>query len=149
MSSTLAALHYLSLGIGFAGISLRQYALSQAKPQSSVKSLYLGDNLWGVAALSWIATGLLRAFGGFEKGTAFYLSSPWFHTKMALFLLVFLLELYPMITFIKWRISKKVYIESTDLKSLRTFKLIGIVEIGLLVVLIFVASAMSRGVWLF
>ena len=52
-------------------------------------------------------TGLLRAFAGLEKGTAFYLASPLFWLKMALFVAIVALELWPMATFIRWRREQK------------------------------------------
>ena len=47
--------------------------------------------MWGVAALLWLVTGLLRAFGGLEKGTQFYLTSNLFWVKMTLFGIIVLL----------------------------------------------------------
>ena len=59
----------------------------------------------GVAAALWLVTGLLRAFGGLEKGSAFYLASRLFWLKMALFALVVALEVWPMLTLIRWRVA--------------------------------------------
>jgi uncharacterized membrane protein len=39
----------------------------------------------------------------FEKGKAFYFSSPFFTAQMTLFVLVGLLSIYPTVRFIKWR----------------------------------------------
>src|SRR3546814_12900469 len=50
-----------------------------------------------------LATGLLRAFAGLEKGTDFYLASHLFWLKMALFVAIVLLEIRPMLTFMRWR----------------------------------------------
>jgi len=44
-----------------------------------------------VAAGLWIVTGLLRAFAGFEKGTAYYLENDAFLIKMALLILILIL----------------------------------------------------------
>ena len=38
-----------------------------------------------------------------EKGAAYYLNNHVFWAKMGLFLLMFLLELWPMLTLIRWR----------------------------------------------
>src|SRR5207245_241389 len=65
--------------------------------------LCTADTVWGIAALLWLATGLARAFGGLEKGSAFYLASPLFWLKITLFATVALLEAWPMATFIRWR----------------------------------------------
>ncbi len=145
MSAFIASLHYLALAIGFAGLVLRQYFIIAAKPNQSVKPVFLGDNLWGIAALLWIVTGLLRAFGGLEKGTAFYLQNQWFFIKMGLFFFIFLLELYPMIKFIRWRMSKKKTIDSQDLFTLKTIGRINLIEVILIILLIFTASQMARG----
>jgi hypothetical protein len=39
----------------------------------------------------------------FEKGSAFYFGNPFFNAKMALFVLVGLVSIYPTVRFIKWR----------------------------------------------
>lgn len=59
----------------------------------------------GISAGILLITGLMRAFGGYEKGTDYYLHQPLFHLKMTLFVIILLLELAPMITLIKWRIA--------------------------------------------
>ncbi len=56
------------------------------------------DNVWGLSALLWIGTGLARVFGGFEKGSAFYVANPMFQLKMGLLGAVMLLELCPIDT---------------------------------------------------
>ena len=93
----------------------------------------------------WIVTGLLRAFGGLEKGTEFYLHSPLFWVKMALFVLVLLLEIRPMITFIRWRIQlgRGATVDTSVAPALYTHNHI---ELAIVVVMVFVASLMARGV---
>ena len=39
-------------------------------------------------------TGLLRAFAGLEKGSAYYLANSTFHLKIGLFLLILALEIF-------------------------------------------------------
>ena len=55
---------------------------------------------YGIAALMWWTSGLLRAFGGLEKGTEHYPQNHWSIRKMTLFGRVVPLELFPMITMI-------------------------------------------------
>ena len=94
-----------------------------------------------------LATGLLRAFGGLEKGTEFYLRSPLFWTKMALFGIVFLLEIRPMVTFIRWRraLGRGLTVDTSGAGTLYTLNHI---ELAIVVVMVFVASLMARGVGL-
>ena len=53
-----------------------------------------------MAALMWWTSGLLRAFGGLEKGTEHYPQNHWSIGKVTLFGRVVPLELFPMITMI-------------------------------------------------
>jgi putative membrane protein len=103
------------------------------------------DNLWGIAALVLLVTGGMRAFGGFEKGTDYYLHQPLFHLKMTLFVLILLIELAPMITLVKWRIALargKVF----DTTRAKLYARISHVEALLLVLMVIAATGMARGV---
>ena len=94
-----------------------------------------------------MATGLLRAFGGLEKGSDFYLASPLFWVKMALLLAVVALEVWPMATFIRWRIARGRG-QPPDTARAGALYAINQVQVGLVVVMVFVASLMARGVGL-
>ena len=104
----------------------------------------LAASLWGVAARLWISTGLARAFGGFEKGTAYYLASAAFGIKMALLALILVLEAWPMATFVRWRLAlgrdRPVALVSAALLGTISF-----VQAGLVVLMVFAATAMARG----
>ena len=73
---------------------------------SRLSGVFLADSLWGLAALLWVTTGLWRAFGGLEKGSAFYLGSTAFWIKMTLLGLILVLEVWPMVTLIRWRLAR-------------------------------------------
>ena len=124
---------------------LRGRALKGQLDADGLRRLLAADNAWGVAAVLWIVTGLLRAFGGLEKGTDFYLRSPLFWTKMALFLLILLLEVRPMVTFIRWRIQlgRGLPVDTSVARRLYTLNHI---ELALVVVMVFVAGMMARGI---
>src|SRR5918911_3226545 len=106
LSAVFSALHLLALAIGLPSVFLRGHALKGPLDETGLRRLFAADTLWGVAAGVWIVTGLLRAFGGLEKGSQFYLASPMFGLKMALLVAVLLLEVWPMVTFIRWRIAR-------------------------------------------
>jgi putative membrane protein len=146
LNASLAAVHYLALAIGFAGICMRASALLSSRPGNPVRPIIVADNMWGLAALLWISTGLIRAFAGFEKGTSFYLHSTGFWMKMSLFLLVFMLEFKPMMTFIGWRRAGKVEIGTDDLPLLEKFAKSSRIQVALTLIIPFVASMMARGV---
>ena len=103
------------------------------------------DNFWALAAALWIVTGVWRAFGGLEKGSGYYLHNKIFIAKIALFLLVFIIEIKPMATLIRWRIKKHKN-ESIDFFSARQLALLSHVELGLIAIIVFLATAMARGI---
>ena len=140
LSALVAALHFLTLGLGFAGVWVRGRGLRAG----NVGETLYGDNLWGIAAVLWIGTGLARAFGGLEKGTAWYLHNPLFWVKMGLFVLVMAIEMRPMITFIRWRIRLGRG-EAIDTSVMPALARLNAVEIVLTGAIPFVAVAMARG----
>ena len=143
-SAIVSALHVLALALGLPSVYLRGRALKGRLDKDGLRRLLVADNVWGVAAALWLVTGLLRAFGGLEKGSQFYLASPLFWTKMSLFVAVIILEIRPMITLIRWRraLSRG---QVPDTSSARILYVLNHVEMGLVVLMVFVASFMARG----
>jgi putative membrane protein len=144
IAAIVAALHFLALGIGLPSIYLRGRALKGRLDAEGLRRLFVADNVWGVAAALWIATGLLRAFGGLEKGTAFYMASRLFWIKLDLFLIVFALEIWPMLTFIRWRRQLRAG-QTPDTTRARVLYIVTHAEMALVVVIVFVAAFMVRG----
>jgi putative membrane protein len=145
LSAVVSALHVLALAIGLPSVWWRGRALKGRLAAEGLRQLFAADTLWGLAALLWIVTGLLRAFGGLEKGTEFYLHSPLFWVKMALFASVLILEIWPMLTFIRWRGQLRRG-QAPETSRARALYVLNHVEMGLVVVMVFVASLMARGV---
>lgn len=140
----LAALHLIPLGLGLGAILWRAISLRATLDQTGLKRIFLADTLWGIAAALWIATGLLRAFGGYEKGTDYYLGNDAFWLKMGLLILIILLEIWPMVTLIQWRMraSRQTL---TDTRAARIMSNISWVQTLLTVLMVFAATAMARG----
>jgi putative membrane protein len=143
-SAIVSALHVLALALGLPSVYLRGRALRGPLDAGDMRRLFTADTLWGVAALLWLATGLLRAFGGLEKGSQFYLTSNLFWTKMTLFAIILLLEIWPMVTFIRWRMARGRGLWP-DTSRARALYLVNHVELALVVLIVFVASFMARG----
>jgi putative membrane protein len=143
-SAIVSALHVLALGIGLPAIYLRGRALKALPAPDAFRRLFAADNVWGLAAALWIVTGLLRAFAGLEKGSQFYLASPLFWTKMALFVLVIALEIWPMTTFIAWRRRMRRG-ERPDTARAGALHGIGHAQMALVILMVFVAAFMARG----
>jgi len=153
LRALLSALHILALPLGFASLFLRGLRLRELRKgrENAVAraSLLRADNVWGLAAILWIATGLARAFGGLEKQPDFYLRNGFFWVKMGLFLLVFVLEVRPMVTFIRWRIAKDRAGDLVATAPLDGFIALNDAEAILVLLIPFAAALMARGAWLF
>lgn len=100
----LAWLHLVALAIGFAAIWMRAGALS-VRPLNAelLRRAFAADTAWGIAAALWLGTGLWRLIAQTEKTFGYYMHNGAFHAKMGLFLLILILELWPMATLIRWR----------------------------------------------
>ena len=144
LAAVVSSLHLLALAIGLPALVLRGRALKGPLDDAGLRRLFSADNAWGIAAALWLVTGLLRAFAGLEKGSAFYLASALFWTKMALFVAVALLEIRPMMTFIRWRAARGRG-QAPETTGARALYVVNHVQMALVVIMIFVASFMARG----
>jgi putative membrane protein len=144
IAAVVSALHVLALAVGLPSVYFRGRALRGRLDADGLRQLFAADNLWGLAAGLWLVTGLLRAFGGLEKGTAFYLASTLFWTKMGLFALILALEIWPMTTFIRWRLSRRRG-ALPDTSAARGLYLVNHMEMAVVVLMVFVAAFMARG----
>jgi putative membrane protein len=57
----LAALHLLALGFGLGAVWARARGLRGELEETGLRRVFYADPWWGIAALLWIATGLVRA----------------------------------------------------------------------------------------
>jgi putative membrane protein len=152
LAPILSALHVIALGIGLGAVFMRgRYlrALRDGPEPRVLARLFAADSLWGIAALLWLATGLARAFGHVEKGPEFYLRNGFFWIKMALFVATVALEIWPMMTFIRWRIARRKGQPLPGIRHLPGLVLVDDLQTALVVVIPFVAAAMARGLWLY
>jgi putative membrane protein len=139
-----ASFHLLALGIGLGAVWARGRALRSSLDTGALKQVFRADTLWGLAVMLWISTGLWRLLAGLEKGTGYYLQNHVFLTKMALLALVLLLEIRPMITLIRWRATVSRG-EAPDTKAAPLLARISFVQAGLIVLMVFAAAAMAKG----
>lgn len=142
---SMAALHLIALGIGLGAIWGRGSALRGTLDAPGLRRVMTADAWWGGSALLWLSTGLVRLLASLEKPTAAYLSSPMFMAKMTLFLFILLLELWPMVTFLRWRRSIARG-QELDTSRARTFARISFLQAGLTIAMVFAATALARGI---
>lgn len=141
-----ATLHLLALVIGSGAICVRAWSLRLASRPDRLRTVFLADSLWGLAALLWIGTGVWRAFGGLEKGSAYYLGSTAFWIKMSLLGGILVLEVRPMTTLIGWRIAARRG-GPVDLARAPMLARISLAQVFLVAAMVVAATAMARGLW--
>jgi putative membrane protein len=141
----LASFHLLGLGLGLGAIWVRARGLRLPLDRMGLQRVFQADSAWGLAALLWIGTGLWRLLAATEKTTAYYLHHHVFLTKMGLLLLVLVLEVRPMMTLIRWR-QRVGRGELPDTRAAQLLSRISYIQAGLIVLMVFAATAMARGV---
>lgn len=146
-AAMLSAIHMLTLAVGFAAVVERGRALHSSLDDAGWNRLLVADTWWGIAAGLWIASGLARVFYG-GRTPDFYWSNGFFWIKLGLFGIVFLLELSPMVTFIRVRAARRRGTRFPRVPVER-FRIINRIEVGLVVVIVLAAALMARGAWLF
>lgn len=145
MSLLLAVIHLVALALGVCVLVLRAKALAAAATELELKPVFLWDNLYAAVALFWLGSGLFRAFGGFEKGTDYYLGNHVFWTKMLLLLVVLGAEAVLMVTFIRFRVrvAKRVPV---SLERKAALVRLHWVELWSIVGMVLCAVVMARGI---
>lgn len=141
----LAALHLLALGIGLGAVWARARALGSAHEQGALRRAFAADNWWGVAALLWISTGLWRLLAGTERATSFYTHDHIFWAKMTMLGVVLALEVWPMVTLLRWRRRSRSSVAGADSNAARAISRISYLQAALIVAMVFAAVAMARG----
>lgn len=140
----LAAIHLLALGVGLGAVWARGRALRQPLDGQGLRRVFEADAWWGVAALLWLGSGLWRWLGGTEKATAYYTGNHIFWGKMALFILIVLLELAPMAALVRWR-RQVAAGQLPDVSRAGRFARTSAIQAGLVILMVLAATAMARG----
>ena len=140
-----AWLHLLGLGIGLGAVWARARALRGPLDAPELRRAFAADRWWGVAAVIWIGTGLVRVIGGLEKGMDYYLRNHVFWTKMALLLAILLLEIGPAVTLARWRVQLSKGGRPDIARAARLAR-ISYLQAVLVVLMVLAATAMARGI---
>ena len=145
---TLAAVHLIALGLGLGAVLARGTALREALAPGALKRAFRADMTWGIAFALWLITGLWRLFGETEKSVGYYMTNHAFFAKMGFLLVILALEVWPMVTLIRWRreLGKGATPEHiVDAGAARRIATISHVQALLVVLMVFAAAAMARG----
>jgi len=144
----LAALHLLALGIGLGSVWTRARALGERPlDRGSARRAFAADGWWALAAGLWISTGLWRLLAGTEKARGYYLSNHVFLAKMGFLVVILLLELWPMVTLVRWRrrMARGGSSWTPDARQAATIRIISYLEAVLVIAMVTAAVMMARG----
>jgi uncharacterized membrane protein len=141
----LAWIHLLALGVGLGGVWGRARALHESlrEPvdERAIKRALIADAWWGIAAVLWLVTGVWRLIAGSEKSTSYYFSNYAFNAKMGMFIAILALEVWPMMTLIRWRTGR----QQPNTRDAGRIEVVSYVECALVIAMVFAAVSMARG----
>ncbi len=140
-----ASLHLMALATGFSAVLVRGSLVRHCSRPEDLGPVLRSDLVWGIAGGLLILTGLVRAFSHLEKGSAYYLHQGFFHIKLTLVAVVLLVEIWPMLVLIRWRIARAKG-QSIDFRPAKTIAIISHSQSALLLLVILAATAMARGI---
>jgi putative membrane protein len=144
-SALIAYLHYLSIFVLFALLSVEHVQFKLPLDLRRARSLIITDIAYGICAGVVLFTGLARVLW-YGKGLDYYLGNSLFHAKVGLFILVGLISVVPTFVFINWRNSLKA--GEVPQVSDRQARLVGWVirlELLLLLAIPLLAVLMAQG----
>jgi putative membrane protein len=143
---TAAYLHHVAAFLVVATLMVELVLLKQELTLSSARSVLRMDMVYGIAAAVLLVVGFVRVFHT-EKGAAYYFASGAFLGKLALFIVVALLSIYPTIKFLGWRKAlREQRLPDFDAGTRRRVRMLIHLELTLLLVIILLAIMMARGV---
>jgi putative membrane protein len=144
---TAAFLHHIAAFVVVGALMVELVVLRNELTIPSARSVLRMDMAYGVAALVLLAAGFVRVFYT-EKGSMYYFSSGPFLVKLALFIVVAVLSIYPTVKFMSWRKAlREQRVPDFDAGTRRKVRLLIHVELTLILVIILMAIMMARGIW--
>jgi len=102
LSPLFAFLHHVAAFALVAALVVEFVLIRGELNATTARRLARADMVFGLSSGLLLVIGLLRVFY-FEKGAAYYFQNAAFIAKLALFMLIALLSIYPTVKFISWR----------------------------------------------
>jgi len=138
MTSFLAFLHHFAAFTMVAALAVEFILIRGQLDPVSARKLLRADMVYGLSATVLLVIGLLRVFY-FEKGAAYYFYNWAFIAKLALFVLVALLSIYPTVKFVR----------GFDSSSVPAIRRIVHLELAAVVFILLFAALMADGIGFF
>jgi putative membrane protein len=138
-------LHYLSIFLLFALLSIEHVQFKLPLDISRARRLIITDLAYGVCAGLVLFSGLARVLW-YGKGLDYYLGNSLFHAKIGLFIVIGLISVVPTFVFLNWRNSLQAG-EVPQVSARQARLVTGVIRLELLLLLIIplLAVLMARG----
>ncbi len=135
-------IHFISIFTIVGSLVAEYLLLKKTMRRSEISRLAKIDAVYGLAALTLLAAGLILWLGSYGKPAIYYNLNWVFHLKLGLFALLGIASIYPTLFFIKQRKGKPE--EEIEIPA----KIFWILRFELLLLLIIplVAGLMARGI---
>ena len=141
-----AFVHHALAFILFAAVMVQLVLLREPPTISTARSILRMDAVYGISATLLLVVGFIRVLHT-EKGAGYYFQSAPFIAKLALFVAVGLISIYPTLKFRSWRKAlASGAAPSVEPEQHRKLKLMIHTELTLLVIIMLCAALMSRGI---
>jgi putative membrane protein len=146
MAALFAFVHHLAAFTLVAALAVEFVLIREELTVASARKIVRADFVFGLSAGVVLVVGLTRVFF-FEKGAAYYFNSVPFLAKLALFVIVGLLSIYPTVEFLSWRKAlKQKKLPVAEPSRLRTIRSIIHWELAGVALLLLFAALMARGI---
>jgi putative membrane protein len=143
---TAAYLHHIAAFLVAATLMVELVVLKNELTLTSARSIVRMDMVYGISATVLLVVGFVRVFYT-EKGEAYYFASGTFLGKLALFIVVGLLSIYPTMKFLGWRKAlREQRLPDFDAGTRRRVRMLIHLELTLIFVIILLAIMMARGI---
>jgi putative membrane protein len=143
---TAAFLHHVAAFLVVATLMAELVLLKNELTLSSARSVLRMDMVYGIAATVLLVAGFVRVFYT-EKGEAYYFASGTFLGKLALFIIVGAISIYPTVKFLSWRKAlREQRLPELDAGARSKIRMLIHIELTLIFVIILLAVMMARGI---
>jgi putative membrane protein len=145
LEAILAYLHFLAILTMVVFIS-SEAALCRAEwlNAAAVERLARVDMVYGIAAITVLATGIARTLWGM-KGAATYWTNPLLHVKLGLFIIVGVLSIFPTLTYFRWRKAVRAGGTLPEAAEVRKTRKLVMIQAHLIALIPLVAVFLARG----
>jgi putative membrane protein len=141
MTSIMAFLHHAAAFSMVAALAVQFVLIRGELNATTARRLARADMVYGLSATALLGIGLLRVFY-FEKGAGYYFYNAAFLAKLALFVLIAVISIYPTVKFIAWR-------KGVELSSVPAIRRIIHLELAGIALILLFAALMADGIGFF